>query len=452
MTSRAASTTLVPLVVAFNLLLAALQLLFLVPVVSGGRSLDLYLFRADALNLAFGASVALALGIGAAILASLRPRQAACLILFSLSALALAYARDPLAFILAWELAGLALWLPLLDMPHRAGIPLVAVYIHLPGLLLLLAILFGPTPPFSPPQGGEAAPWPLYLSLTFGLVSLFRAACWLFFPRTPTLSAIHPTLPFYILLSPLLLAKALVAAPWDSLAIWLLALIASASLLAALLAFLWGANHTISLAAALASATIVGFALAPLSPLTAAGALALLLAGTIWIATSSLQPCPAFLLMASSVPAVWLLTEGALDARYRLVAAILLPILFLLACLAAPGPVDGVPARTSRLLSLIASLLIIPAVYPQAAVDWVLRPAVGAMAGGVGVPSSLVIDHAIGLLIRSPQETIVASLPVTGIALALFLAWAALYWLRALSRLISGRSHPLPNAQSTNDA
>jgi hypothetical protein len=444
----------VRLLVAFDLLLAALQLILLIPIVSGGRSLDFYLFRADALNLAFGAVLTLSLGIGISMLSSLSRLHAACLVLFSLSALALAYAREPLVFVVAWELAGLALWLPMLDADRRENVLRAALCTHLPGLLLLLAILLVPTPPFAPPQGGETSPWPLFLSLTFGFVALFRAGCWLFMQRTPNVSISQPTIPLYILLSPMLLAKALVAAPWDSLAVWLLALLGSAVLLASLLALLRNATPAICLSAALASASVVGLALAPLSPLAATGALGVLLAGMLWVSTPPVQPHSVFLLLACTLPGVWLLTQGALDARYRLVAAILLPVLFLLTCHALSHSVPPALSRISRIASLIVFfLLAVVAIYPQAAVDWVLRPAVGAMAGGVGVPSTLLVDHALGLLIRSPQETVLASLPATGIALTLFLIWAALYWLRSLARFISALSHPSPaNGQAPNDA
>jgi hypothetical protein len=79
------------------------------------------------------------------------------------------------------------------------------------------------------------------------------------------------------------------------------------------------------------------------------------------------------------------------------------------------------------------------AIYPQAAVEWVLRPAVGAMAGGVGFPSMLVANWGLGLTVESAQEHVLAALPATGIALALFLAWVALYWLRALARRTIGK-------------
>jgi hypothetical protein len=362
--------------------------------------------------------------------------------LFSLGLLALAYAREPLLLLAAWEVVGLALWLFLHEIVGQVNVLRYALCIHLPGILLLAAILFVSVPPFAPPQGGEAAAWPLLVTLSFGLVSLFRAFCWLFLEKPATSHRTVPLIALYILISPFPLAKALVAAPWDDFGVWLLALTGTGALFGSVLAMLFSVGRTVGVVSAIAALGVVGFGLAPLSPLAATGAVALLLVVALWTAYALPTYRGAFLLLAC-LPGVWLLTEGALDARYRLVAAILLPALLFLAYYVRRDSQAVQLRGPARLLSgLAAFLLVLVAIYPQAAVEWVLRPAVGAMAGGVGVPSTLVADWALGLLVRSPQEIVLASMPATGIALAVFLAWVALYWLRGLARLVTSDGRP----------
>jgi hypothetical protein len=82
---------------------------------------------------------------------------------------------------------------------------------------------------------------------------------------------------------------------------------------------------------------------------------------------------------------------------------------------------------------VVAVSALLVGVYPQAIVEWMLRPAVAAMAGGVGTPASLVSDWGVGLAVRSPQETLLAALPATGMALAVFLAWVIVYWVKWLA-------------------
>src|SRR5947208_2054453 len=183
MTPRMAFSPLLWLLACFNLLLAALQVPLFVAV-AGGHAIDWTFFRADALNVAFAVAWTLALGLALPALAGsgtrLSPRLAAYLCLFSLGLLGMAYAREPLVFLIAWEIAGLALWLSLRKMTWPGSVLRRALCIHLPGLLLLLALLVGPGIAFAPPLGGEPASWPLLVSASFGLVALFRGFCWLF--------------------------------------------------------------------------------------------------------------------------------------------------------------------------------------------------------------------------------------------------------------------------------
>ena len=236
-----------------------------------------------------------------------------------------------------------------------------------------------------------------------------------------------------------MLAKSLVAAPWEGLGVWLVALTGTVLLLGALVALLLGANLANLTPTALAAVGTIGFGLAPLSPLAAAGAIALLLAGALCMVVPALLYRGA-LLLAGALPGVWLLSQGALDTRYRLVAALLLPALLFISYYVRIEAKDTSSAEPVRFAApLLACFLVLVTVYPQAAVEWVLRPAVGAMAGGVGVPSTLVTNWGIGLLVRSAQEIVSAALPATGIALATFLAWTVLYWLRGLARFVDER-------------
>jgi hypothetical protein len=443
MTPRMASPPFVWLLAVFNLLAAGLQLLFFVPVVVGGRSLDFTFFRVDALNLAFGVVWTLAFGLGlpalTAHVGSLSIRLTTIFSLFPLGLLALIYARDPLLFLVGWEIAGLALWLSLREMKWPGPLRPTALSIHLPGLLLLAAVIFGPVTPFVPPPGGAAMPWSLFVTVLLALTVLVRAGCWLFLEPPIATKPVSPLIPLYIFIAPFLLAKALVAAPWDGLGAWLLALMGTALLLGALIALPLGARRTVLAVTALAGAGIASFGLAPLSPLAAAGAVALLLAGAIWTMVPTWSYRGA-LLLAGGFLGVWLLAQGALDVRYRLVAALLLPSLLLMAYHARRES-DAVPSKgTARFVALLlACPLVLAGIYPQAAVEWVLRPAVGAMAGGVGVPSTLITNWSLGLLVRSPQEVMLAALPATGIALAIFLTWTVLYWLRGLAQWIDDR-------------
>jgi len=452
MTPRMAPQPFIRLLAGFYLLLAALQLVLFLPQVSGGRALDFTLFRVDALGLAFGVAWSLALGMrnvedegrrtkdeGAR--AETGPNgtfriQGGLTLLFTAGLLAMAYAREPLVLLVGWEIAGLALWL---SMRELGGDTMRrALSIHLPGLLLLGAIVLGSVGPFVPPQGGEASPWPLFVAVSFGVVALWRASCWLFWGQGSSGGPARPLVSLYVLVAPFLLAKALVAAPWDAFGVWSLALIGTVGLLGLLVAVLLGADPAMAAVAACAAIGVAGLGLAPASPLAAAGAVALALAAPFWAAVSTWIYRGA-LLLAGALLGIWLVSEGALDARYRLVAAILLPALLLLAYRAGkvPSAEYRVPSGAGWILG--AFLLVAVAVYPQAAVKWVIRPVVGAMAGGVAFPSALVTNWGPGLTVQAAEEQIVASLPATGIALAVFLAWVTLYWLRALVRLTKGR-------------
>src|SRR5205085_2672689 len=107
---------------------------------------------------------------------------------------------------------------------------------HSPGWILLTLMLLGFARPLVPPSGGAAQPWPLAVTVAFGLVVLMRSACWPFnaWARQAARSSGDGgalLLGLYHLAAPILLAKALVAAPWNATGTWVLALMGTVALL-----------------------------------------------------------------------------------------------------------------------------------------------------------------------------------------------------------------------------
>ena len=396
--------------------------------VAGGRGFDLLpvlgggLYRVDALGVALGTVWALAVGLG-------WPRSAGRLpsLLLLAGLLHIAYAREPLLLYLGWELAGLALVLAAGVAARSAPAVLLAS-----GVPLLVAWLLSLLPAFSPPPGGDPHPFPAAVAVTLGLVVLIRSGVpvlgWWLRPlssRAPFPAAL------YVLAGPAVLARALVAAPWDAFGGWALALLGAAGMVGALLTLVWGEAGVVGAATVLAAGIVMGFGLASVSPPAAVGSAVLLLIGPVWLCAAMLgRRAWAALLLAGAAPGAWLLGQGAQAGGYTVVLAIAPGGLALLALLLARG---GEGPRLNWPAVAAGVLLSLVAVYPQAAVEWVGRPAVGAMAGGVGVPSGLLSNWGIGLALRAPDETLRATLPVTGIALAVLIAWAVLRWLKLLA-------------------
>jgi hypothetical protein len=396
--------------------------------VAGGRGFDLLpvfgggLYRVDALGVSLGTVFALAVGLG-------WPRSAGPLpaLLLLAGLLHLAYAREPLLLYLGWEVAGLGLVLAAGVAARRAPVALLAS-----GVPLLLAWLLGLVPALSPPPGGDPRPWPAAVAVTLGLVVLMRSGvpllgAWLrpLAVRAPFAAAL------YVLAGPAVLARALVPAPWDAPGGWLLALLGAAGMVAALLAFVWGDRGIVGAASALAAGVIMGLGLASISPVAAVGAVLLMPVGPVWLCCRMLgSRVWAALLLAGAAPGAWLLGQGAAVVGYDVVPVLALGGLALLALLLAA---TGEAGRLIWPALVAAVLLALVAVYPQAAVEWAARPAVGAMAGGVGVPSGLLANWGVGLALRAPDETLQAALPATGIALAVLAAWAVVRWLKMLA-------------------
>src|SRR5439155_23222552 len=159
---------------------------------------------------------------------------------------------------------------------------------------------------------------------------------------------------------PFLLAKALVAAGWSPAGMWVMSLLGTLGLLAGASASLSlkGARRVPAIASAHAGAALVGLALAPGSPTAAAGAIALLVSGTLWITTLPGLGGAGWLAVAGGWGALlggsvgmWAIAQAALGLGYGVIAVILLPAGALLALAVAGlrrgGSAESLPNRLS---------------------------------------------------------------------------------------------------------
>jgi MFS family permease len=197
-------------------------------------------------------------------------------------------------------------------------------------------------------------------------------------------------------------------------------------------------ERTRAFAYVLVGASLAGFGIAAGSPLAAAGAIWLMLSGLLWLAGRGWRWAGVAALLAV-LPGLWMVSQAALDTGYGVVAALLLPAFVLLAWLLT----SYAPARdraSHRVGAIPFALAIIAAAMPQLVMETLVRPAVRAMAGGVGALTGLSVDWGVGTLVRTAQGTVPAALPATGIALAVFLAAIALYWLKQLAGRIARRA------------
>ena len=444
-------------VALLSLALTLLQLLLFLPALLAGNSpgwapgapaLALVPFyRADALALAFGVVWSLSFALPAVTRGSSARQIAAPLLLILVGGLAAAYAGNLTAFWLGWEVAGLGLWLALSPTsPHerrRLGLTL-----HAPGwILLVLAVLPGSAFPLVPPAGGAAQVWSLPVTLALGAVALARSGCWPF--QAWVLHAAQGVAPrcrlmlaLYMVCAPYILARALVAARWDAVGAWSLVLLGT-------LAFMVGSTASLAKgdkglpAATYAGTAIAGFGLATSAPLAAAGAVVLLLAGVLAPALSAHGTITRKVSLLVSLPGLWAISQAALTSGYGLVATALLPAWVVLALPQKTGEAaKGEPARPGsgrgKLLTLLTAIAAFAAVFfPQLLLEYVLRPVIGAMPGGVGALFAARTEWGLGVLAVAADSTLLAAWPATGIAVALGLALVTLYWLQRLgSRLL----------------
>ena len=424
-------------VLTFSAALAvvSLQLILFLPAVSSGRAIDFGPYRSDGVALVFGTAWAVALAIASSRISS--TRQIASMLLILAGLLSVAYAREPLVLYVGWEVATAGLWLAIASKPGLGSLPAA---IHLAGVPLLAATLLGLIKPFAPPVGGAAQPWHSAIALMFAAVVLLRI--WLALLTIPTTTG-HRSLVtghwLYTIAAPILLVKALVAAPFDPFGLWILTLVGTLMLLVgAWFRLARGApRHMHAFGWVWTGCIVAALGLATGSPLAAAGAVWLMLIGAGLGSTMG-----AFALgsrfagnaLAVALPGLWLIAQGALDLRYGLVAALLLPCLLV----AIAGWTSG-GTTSYRLPAFVVSLALTVAIYPQLPVELAVRPAVQAMAGGVSALSTLAGDWGVGLMVRPTQARLSAGLPATGIMVALFFAFVTLYWLKRLVRQLSRR-------------
>ncbi|HST06037.1 MAG TPA: hypothetical protein VLQ48_15065 [Chloroflexia bacterium] len=436
-------------------LAAGLQLLFFLPVVGEGRTLDVALwaggpplFRVDGLSLTFGVAWMVALAFAAGTIQS-KDRRWAWIGLVPAGLLVSAYAREPVLFYAGWEMAGLGVWLSV-SRPKPAKL---AAMIHGPGLALLAAIAVGGAGAFAPPEGGAIQEWAPVAVVLLAVAAVGRMLTPALYERLTSDASESRSLLLPVLAStgPFFLAKALVAARWDAWGVWALTLIGTTLLLGVAIATLRGVPLLLPLG--MGAIAIIGLGLASASPLAALGAIWLVGLGAFVPLVLALDSNSRYLpwtraaAVAVSLPGVWLVVQGALETHYTVTAIVILPAL-ILAYDMANRPRGDTPTHKAMLFAALLVMVALAA-YPQVAVEWFARPAVGAMAGGVGATGNLGSRWGLGLVSIRPDESLSAALPATGIAVAAFLAWVALYWLRGLLIAITNRSdkHIPPEAQ-----
>ncbi len=448
--SREAATPLPPrlptrTVAGLNLFLALLQLALFFPQLAGGHDLDFAaLFRVNSLSVAFGVIWCLSLAyicLRLPHIAAVRysPFVTAGLLIY-------AYSAGVELLIAGWSLAGLGVGLMLRVTSRRQarqhGLRALGAT-----LVLIALLLTAPLRPFAPPSGGVTEPWQPLVTALFAAAIVLCAGSWppVFKPRQDEHKGQAwegPLVGLYSLAAPFMAAKLLTAAPWHPYGQWLLALLGMVLLLGA--GFAGFASEGRATTSALAGIAVVGLGLAPGSTLAAAGAVWVMAAGVLFVLSIPVGRTAAPAALAV-LPGIWLITQGALNIGYGVVAVLLMPAyLFLILSELYRG--KGAKVAYGGQYKLRTTALLLPALlatlYPQLPFEWIVRPVVGAMPGGVGALSAAPSDWGLGLglLVGTPGEAAHAALPATGIAVAVFAAWALLFQIKQLA----GRFAPKP--------
>lgn len=426
----------------FNLLLALLQL-SLLPAVGSGRELDvLGQVHADALGVAFGVAWTLALASAAwlasgdAIAGWARLTWEPAVIAIGL--LVTAYSGNQAILVLGLGTAGTGTWRALVTMGSTQSKSVLRAVLVGVALLIAATALSGTVRDYTPPAGGTAQSWTWYVATAVVLSVAASAGCLQLFARPGGDSAAggraSTVRGIYVMAAPYVLAKMLVGAAWEPAAAWVVVLGGLLILLAGAYLTFAGRDQRRPVATTLAGAAVVGLGLGSSAAMAAGGAIWLMLAGLL-----CLLPVPGALwravTLAAVVPGVWLVTQGALYTGYGVAAVLILP-----ACLFAVlwSADDGTRIQRVPLPARIAAFIatataIAAAIYPQAGVEWIVRPVITALAGGVGALPASQVDWGVGIAFRSAQETLQAGLPVTGIAVGLLITAAFLYWLKQLA-------------------
>ncbi|MEA2572740.1 MAG: hypothetical protein QOH93_38 [Chloroflexia bacterium] len=431
---------------AFLLLFALLQLA-LVPLL-GGRDIEVApLFRVDGLGLLFGTAWTLTLAAVAFPLARHRGGGKTGLLtgLIGLGLLVCAYAHNMVVLAAGWALAGVGVSL-MLDELGGSTKRSRAMFALLNPLsaFVFLALVTG-SPAFAPPAGGVAEPWQPIAVVAATLAVVFTATRGFVVGsgldgHEAGEPADTPLRALYVLAAPYTLAKMLVTAPWHPVGAWLLVLLGMLALLMGLYAAYVSQTRQRDSAFgySLVGIAIVGFGIAVNSPLAAVGATWVMLLGLSWVVVRGWRWAEAVTFVAIS-PGLWMVSQAALDTGYGVVAVLILPACILLAVLTLSARHET--ARGWYWPGVVAAMLsVVAAVLPQTVIEFILRPAVRAMAGGVGALTTLTVDWGVGTLVRTAQGTVPAALPATGLGLAVLLAGMLLYWLKQLAERAAQRT------------
>jgi hypothetical protein len=412
----------------------------LVPVL-GGREFDLApLFRVDSLGLLFGTAWTLALAAIAVPAArqSKSQRVNLLLVLMGVDLLVCAYAHNMVVLAAGWALVGVGTWVSH-NLSGTPGLTNLSLSTALsPAIVIAVLALLTGFPAFVPPVGGVAEAWRATAAIGAALAVAFTTGTGLLDRKEPPRNGVEPAavMPLkmlYGMATPYVLAKMLVPAPWEPVGAWLLVLVGMLTVLIGLYEGFVSQGRQVEKAFCyvLVGIILAGFGIAANSPLAAAGATWVMLLGLPCIVVRGRRWAEVAAMLAV-VPGLWMVSQAALDTGYGVVAALLLPAYLLLAGGIFSGTSEA--ARGWRWLGAVVIVVsAIAAALPQIVVEFMLRPAVRTMAGGVGALTTVGIDWGVGMLVRTPQGTVPAALPATGLALAIFLAAVALYWLKQLA-------------------
>jgi hypothetical protein len=415
-----------------GLVLAGLQLVLFLPLVVGNRAVDAGMFRVDALSVAFGVLWCVVLGVMAFGVDGDANGWVLPVVVVGVGLVGMAYAREPEVLAVGWIMTGLGAWLVGGSRGKREWVMLAFIA---PGVLVLLGWAVGWIGVFAPPAGGVGREWGIEAALVMGVAVCALPVGALVLGKTRGWAAgrSRGLVELCIACGPFVLAKMLVGGRWDGWGTWVLALIGTAGLLVITWQSVWKGIGNIGVVGALAMLSVIGFGLATLSPMAGVGAVVLIALAAIVSGSESGGVGARYegaAVLAGSGVGLWLVAQGALTARYGLVAVIVLPAAMLVAGIWMNGKDKDkeVSRGKARWMVVVAVLLVVSAVYPQVVIEGFARPVAEALAGGVGAPVGLVSNWGLGLQVVSPSEVVLAALPATGIGVAMFVAWVVLYW------------------------
>lgn len=420
---------------------------------AGGHSRNFFnIATLDALGLTLGIAWTLALGLLLIIARGSSDGKGQGLswepVMVGAGLLVMAYAGNQAVMVVGVALAGLGIRESLRRTGNRGESAIFFRSLLIALTLLAASIaLSGTVRAFLPPAGGVTQSWDPLVTVAATLAVMIAAQCWPFRYLSTFNSPLSTPVSFpfstplslealYSLAVPTILAKMLVAAPLAPVGAWAMVALGMVALLGSTYTFYVSGEVRLT-TSALTGIIIVGLGLAPTSPVAAAGAIWLMLTGLLLAMAGDTASSWKFMrssqvfTMLAGLPGVWLISQGALDTSYGVVAAFLLPAYALL--MLRQMRVDPTISGKAQAITAFTILLATTAtVYPQLPLEGIVRPVVGAMPGGVGTLSALASDWGVGLALRSAQETALAGLPATGIAVGVFLAAVSLYWLKQL--------------------